>query len=334
MTPLVLLAGFLGAGKTSFLRQLLPELARRGLRPRVVLNDYENAQLDAASLADLTATLVPINGSCLCCDTQDQLLEALATMPVGPGDVVVVETNGTTDTATLITLLTESAGLVGLSLPIQLTVVDAQRFGTRGWQDTIEFEQIATATHLAVSRADIVTADRFARVQAQACAISPRAIVTTAAEFAGLIAALARSLSAVLDRGDTGHGDTGHADTGHAAAALARVPAAAADGTGHFHQADRNHFASFQAPLPGAVDERAFQRFLQELPAEILRAKGIVMLRQPAGEKRIFHKVGGAVEISPCRLMDEEQLVPMAVFVGVGMPVLTIRSRLARLFSP
>ena len=47
MTPLILIAGFLGAGKTTLLRALLPRLGARGLRPHVILNDYENADVDA-----------------------------------------------------------------------------------------------------------------------------------------------------------------------------------------------------------------------------------------------------------------------------------------------
>src|SRR5882757_10372319 len=53
MTPLVLLVGFLGSGKTTYLRALLPALQSNGLDPHVVINDYQNAKVDAALLHDL-----------------------------------------------------------------------------------------------------------------------------------------------------------------------------------------------------------------------------------------------------------------------------------------
>jgi G3E family GTPase len=62
-TPLLLVAGFLGAGKTTFLRALLPALARRGLRARVLLNDFQNARVDGATLADVAPDLVALHGA-------------------------------------------------------------------------------------------------------------------------------------------------------------------------------------------------------------------------------------------------------------------------------
>ena len=55
MIPLVLMAGFLGAGKTRFLTTLIPQLLERGVRVRIVLNDFENAKIDAARLGVLQA---------------------------------------------------------------------------------------------------------------------------------------------------------------------------------------------------------------------------------------------------------------------------------------
>jgi G3E family GTPase len=314
MTPLALIAGFLGAGKTSFLRQLLPELGRRGVRPRVILNDYQNARVDAASLKDLVPTLVPISGSCLCCETQEELLEALGAMPLGPGDALVIETNGTTDTANLLELLTGEPRLARLSLPLQLTVVDAQRFGTRGWQNVLEREQIETATHVSVSRRDVVPPDRFAAVEAELARVAPAAVKTDPADFAGVIAALGQTLAGVPDR------------DGLERALRARTPHAA------LHD-PRHHFASFQVPLPGRVDAAAFTRFLEELPPEIVRAKGVVELRDPPGERRLFQKVNTVAEISPCQLADPDEIEPVAVFIGTGAPMTVIRARLDRLLA-
>lgn len=66
MMPLVLLAGFLGAGKTRLLSQLIPALHARGTRSRVILNDFENATIDAARLGELEALVTPLNGECVC----------------------------------------------------------------------------------------------------------------------------------------------------------------------------------------------------------------------------------------------------------------------------
>ena len=145
--PLLVVTGFLGAGKTTFLRGLVPALAARGLRARVILNDFKDARIDAATLADLVPDLVALSGSCVCCESLDDLLKALAEMSIAPGDVVLVEANGGTESGELLALLA-GAGHHHLTAPLQLAVVDAQRFGRRGWQDQMEEEQLATATQL------------------------------------------------------------------------------------------------------------------------------------------------------------------------------------------
>jgi G3E family GTPase len=95
----------------------------------------------------------------------------------------------------------------------------------------------------------------------------------------------------------------------------------------------RHHFASMQVKLEGPVDEQEFLAFLRELPPEILRAKGIVELRHPPGERRSFQKVDVHTEISPCRLADPEAVAPVAVFVGPSIPEAVVRARLARLIG-
>ncbi len=65
-TPLVLLTGFLGAGKTTFLQNLVTAALEKDFVPHVILNDYENADVggiggtlagNALSLAAMRATL-------------------------------------------------------------------------------------------------------------------------------------------------------------------------------------------------------------------------------------------------------------------------------------
>ncbi len=311
VTPLLLIAGFLGSGKTSLLRTLLPLLGARGLRPRVFLNDFQNADLDAATLKDLAPTLVALSGSCLCCQNETALLEGLAAVKGVPGDVILLEANGTTDTAGLIELLTGSPGLEQIAPPLQVTVVDVLRFGTHDWMNHMEADQILTATQIGFTWTDTVDEARSADVRRSVRQINPRAAEITPE---GLVDLLVQVESDLRDLPDRLHLD------GSGTTPLPARP--------HNPEA---HFASFQAPLPVTVDPVAFLAFLKALPPSVLRAKGIVSLAAPIGEKRSFQKVGDHAEISPCRLADPEDLEPSAIFIGVGMPNLEIRTRLRRL---
>jgi G3E family GTPase len=177
----------------------------------------------------------------------------------------------------------------------------------------MEEEQIQTASHLVCSRLDLIPAARAAEVQRAVALLAPRAVPVTAD-------ALAEELSRL------------EAATGHREG-RAQLPVAPPH-QAHHHGGEahaRHHFASLQVKLEGPVDEQAFLTFLSELPPEILRAKGIVELRDPPGERRSFQKVDRHVEISPCRLADPDEEPPVAVFVGPSIPEALVRAQLAAL---
>jgi len=67
--PLLLITGFLGAGKTALLRRLLMDLRRQDCRADVILNDFSNAEIDAATLDSSSVTSVaPLSAGCACCE--------------------------------------------------------------------------------------------------------------------------------------------------------------------------------------------------------------------------------------------------------------------------
>jgi G3E family GTPase len=70
MPPLVLLVGFLGSGKTTFLKALLPLLKEHCVVPRVIIN-YQNAEVDAEQLVAFVDRVEAIRGSCICCSSNE-----------------------------------------------------------------------------------------------------------------------------------------------------------------------------------------------------------------------------------------------------------------------
>jgi G3E family GTPase len=311
--PLVILAGFLGAGKTTFLRTVVTELVRRGLRPRIILNDLEDARVDGATLRDLEAELAPVSGGCLCCETQDALIEALRAESESPYDVVLLETNGTTDTAVLLEILSGAEGLDHLGPPLQLTMIDAAKFERRDWMNTIEKEQLRTSSHLKVSKRDLVTPARFEEVCRAVQAVVPAARFAEATDIADTIAGQLGDQPPpprVRDRPGISIGKTARPQRPH-------LP---------------HTFLSCQVEIPFPIDPAEMEAFLNRLPEQVQRAKGVLLLREPAGEKRSFQWVSGqGGEVSPCMLEDPDSLAPVAIFVGSGLDVTALRDGLLAL---
>jgi len=67
------------------------------VRPFVLIQDYQNAEVDALSLRSLSAEVTAINGNCACCDAWDELIGSLQAISPEPKRLVLVEANGTTD---------------------------------------------------------------------------------------------------------------------------------------------------------------------------------------------------------------------------------------------
>ena len=53
MEPIIVIVGFLGAGKTTLLKKLAEDTVKKNWQPYILLNDYENASLDAQQFMDL-----------------------------------------------------------------------------------------------------------------------------------------------------------------------------------------------------------------------------------------------------------------------------------------
>lgn len=328
MTPLVLIVGFLGSGKTTFLKNVLPLLRQRGLRARVIINDYQNAKVDAEQLLPLAGEIRAITGDCVCCGSREELLAELEGCEHEPGRVVLVETNGTTDSEQLIESLSLEPGLGKYSLPMQVSVIDGQRWQKRYWHNALEREQARTASHVVVTRTDTIPAKRLEEVEKSLADHHVAGRRTTAEEFAAELEELSKELAGEEERSFGGceccHGEHHHHEHGH-------------EHEGHehhehghheheHHEHGRHHFASFQIGLPEVVERGAFLALLKGLPETVIRAKGLVRFAGE-GEFFIFQKVDRFDEPQFFPVEKPTLPGPVALFIGPELPEEELREK-------
>ena len=127
-TPVTVLTGFLGAGKTTVLNHLLrqPELARTA----VLVNEFGEIGLDHLLVEKLDDTTVLLNAGCLCCTVRGDLARVLREMlPRARRDEIariVIETTGLADPVPILaTLMTDPVAASAYRLDGIVTVVDA-----------------------------------------------------------------------------------------------------------------------------------------------------------------------------------------------------------------
>lgn len=277
MTPLVLLVGFLGAGKTTLLRKLVPEIIERGAVPSIILNDYANARVDAALFAEMETTVHPISGSCVCCGSRDELLDTLAAYEPVENGILLLETNGTTDSEELVTWLSSEPRLRKFSLPVQISIVDAKRWQKRFWHNALERAQVGTAAFWMLGHADEAPPARLEEVRQsviERCLL--RHEPTPLAELADLLAAAARESEPGKER-ETSKPGAQHAAHGHPHT--------------HHHDPALHHFSAVEFQLPASIRRGELLDWLANLPDNVLRAKGVVRFAEEPDPVYLFQKV-------------------------------------------
>ncbi len=124
--PVVIIGGYLGAGKTTLVNHLLRHA--QGLRVAVLVNDFGNVNIDAelltAQAQGSQAGVISLAGGCLCCSFGDDLVGTLQSLQQRQPamDVVLIELSG----VALPAPVARTVGLArGVELVGSLVVADA-----------------------------------------------------------------------------------------------------------------------------------------------------------------------------------------------------------------
>ncbi|PTM39286.1 GTP-binding protein [Bosea sp. 124] len=167
--PILLVAGFLGAGKTTLINQLLRNPG--GKRIAAIVNDFGAIDIDAALLESSTEGLVSLKNGCICCSLQGDLLRSLASVtrrhPVP--DAVVIETSGISDPAEIIRNLLDPVIFKAAALETVATLVDAHLLTNEPqlWDDPLWLSQARSADVLLVTKAELIGQDAAAHLIAK-----------------------------------------------------------------------------------------------------------------------------------------------------------------------
>lgn len=302
--PLILVAGFLGAGKTTFLRALMRELKEKGVGFSVVVNDFENAEVDASRLRALGAEVQAISGSCVCCSSLDEFLVSLRDIDVPEDGVLLVEANGASDLISLIAAVTMRGECRRFLSPLQVTMVDGCRWQERGGQNGLEREQVLTSTHWCLTHAAGVNRLRQLEVREAVRELAPRAAETSVEDFAQYVR-LVRSGLAVFAE-----------ESGLPLEEVKRL----AERHQHHHEGERA-FTSMRVELPFVVERKALEAVLAALPESVIRVKGLCRLAEIPQIPMSFQHVRPAAETWFLPLLNVLGVLPSGVVIGVGMPV-------------
>jgi putative photosynthetic complex assembly protein 2 len=158
-------AGFLGAGKTTFLRKRLNDLAALPGKTVVLVNDFASVGIDGSLLNNQGADVVELPNGCICCSLRDDLSRQLQeTVTRFAPERVMIEPSGVADIASLIGVMQRPALAPFVRAMTITTVIDAGAFLKDYATLPAHFAaQARLASTLVINKVDLVsTAERMA----------------------------------------------------------------------------------------------------------------------------------------------------------------------------
>jgi putative photosynthetic complex assembly protein 2 len=173
--------GFLGAGKTTFLRRMLDD-ADPSIRTVAIVNDFAELGIDASLLQGRGADVVELANGCICCSLKQDLANQLTSIVAKYAPQrVVIEPSGVADVASLLAVLNKPTLAPLIRAQRVYTVIDASAFQRDYARMTNYFEaQADLARVFIVNKVDLVEPAELRLVVASLRALNPLAEIVPA----------------------------------------------------------------------------------------------------------------------------------------------------------
>ena len=293
-----ILTGFLGAGKTTFLRRWLDYLNGREQYAAVIQNEFGRIGLDA-SLTRGETHVEALDEGCVCCSLADSLRPGLQRLlDAAPAEQIILETTGLANPANVLESMKDLDDLVRPGLII--TVADALTWDASC--SGISMAQVEQADVIIANKSDAVSHQRLETMMHDLHRRNPKAVILPAVQ--GNIS------FAILDSLHTAWLDA----QGQPPSRIPRLHRMnAVPGPSH---ADEG-FASFCLNQPQPVSAKDIEHMVDCAGPGLCRAKGIVNLYSGGTvTPAVAQYAAGRLEFEEAPDESDERYM---VFIGVNL---------------
>lgn len=182
MIPIVLVTGFLGSGKTTFLRRVAA--APQGRQVVFLVNEFADLNIDAQRVRGLGIDVFEVSGGSLFCEckVRDFIsnLDRISRHYLGSGGTlrgVVIETSGIADPEVMAKLLVDTGFSERFVLSRVLALVAPYRF-----EDFLRAypnlgSQVRTADCVLLNKTDLATPEELDAVERRISALKPEVVI-------------------------------------------------------------------------------------------------------------------------------------------------------------
>lgn len=172
----ILLTGFLGSGKTTFLKNFIEYHTANNRFVAVIQNEIGETGLDGKLLEDNYAVLEMDEG-CVCCSLIGQLKKGIVEILANhKPDVIILETTGIANPLNLLAEIDEIREFIRFDSIT--TIVDAKNFAAAALHSKVIYDQIKCADVILLSKTDLLTESETNVVKTELELLNPDAMIT------------------------------------------------------------------------------------------------------------------------------------------------------------
>ncbi len=151
-TPVVIITGYLGAGKTTFLRKIISSVKKKFA---ILMNEFGEIGIDGKILAGKNVKISELSGGCVCCSLTGELTLAIKEIQkkYAP-EIIFIETTGVAEPDSIVGTLEGLADKVKIDSVITIADADAlARFPALGHIGRVQIEM---ADAILLNKVDLV----------------------------------------------------------------------------------------------------------------------------------------------------------------------------------
>jgi G3E family GTPase len=291
---MTVLGGYLGAGKTTLVNELLAGAV--GQRVAVVVNDFGAVNIDADLVRSRSEDTLELSNGCVCCDLADGMaavMERLRSMDPPP-DRVLVEVSGVGNPAA-VAGWGDHPGFRRGGVLVCADVETIRDHASDRWVGDTVTGQLTGADMVLVTKTDLVTPERVGEVRRWVADVARGAtVIEDRAEVAAMLATGSAPPTPPPDEaGERVDGTSGaHADT---------------------HR-------TWSWTWQGSVDPEELRRLMEALPVEVVRVKGTVRTTGVADTRTLVQVVGRRVQLVDDGPWDAAEGPSKLVVIAAGAP--------------
>lgn len=302
---LVVLSGFLGSGKTSFLNQFIEFHLAHNRLVGVIQNEIGETGVDA-NLLEGEDSVLALDAGCVCCSLAGSLTRGLRQLnsTLSP-EFVVLETTGLANPMNMVDEFLEIADLAELHAVV--TIVDASRYHKNLQASDVAQQQIIAADTVILNKCDLINDDDRISIESHVRTLNSRASIVSTTNGRVNPSLLGQGLSQHAHRTD-GHVGQCYGETEH-------------HGHGVTHMEEG--FSVLRYSLAYRVDGGELKRLLATMPPEVLRVKGIARIDE-SDKPWIIQYVPGHADFQPSARDVHE--TPFVLVIGRNLDANRLRA--------